>query len=43
VRVPEVVLMISFYVALTLTVVSGVDYIRRAAVQIEAMPDGPRR
>lgn len=43
VRVPEVVLMISFYVALTLTVVSGVDYIRRAAVQIEAMPDGPHR
>jgi len=42
-RVPEVVLMACFYIALTLTVVSGADYIRRAAVQIEAMPDGSHR
>jgi len=43
VRVPEVALMACFYVALALTVVSGADYIRRAAVQIEAMPDESRR
>jgi len=43
IRVPEIALMTCFYVALTLTIVSGADYIRRAAIQIEAMPDEPRR
>jgi len=43
VRLPEASLVACFYVALALTVVSGVDYIRRAATQIEALHDGLRR
>lgn len=42
-RIPELALMGCFYVALTLTVVSGADYIRRAAVQIEAIHDDQQR
>ncbi len=43
VRVPEPTLVASFYVALALTVLSGVDYIRRAAAQIEALHEGQGR
>jgi cardiolipin synthase len=42
-RIPELALMGCFYVALTFTVVSGADYIRRAAVQIEAIHDDQQR
>ncbi len=37
---PETVLLITFYVALSLTVISGVDYIRRAARTLEMIHDG---
>jgi len=37
--VPEAVLLSCFYVALSFTVISGVDYIRRAAAFFEAMHD----
>jgi len=43
IRIAEVGLLVCFYVALTLTVVSGADYIRRAALQIEAIHDGQSR
>lgn len=42
VRIPEPLVMACFYIALTFTVVSGVDYIRRAGAQIEAIHDGQR-
>ena len=35
--------MTCFYVALALTVVSGVDYIRRVAKTLEAIHDGQQR
>ncbi len=35
--VPEAVLSACFYLALLLTVVSGTDYVRRAAVQVETL------
>ena len=41
--VVEPVLKTCFYVALALTVVSGVDYIRRAAKTLEAIHDGRQR
>jgi len=40
--VGEPVLLSCFYVALLLTVISGVDYIRRAATVFEAIHDGQR-
>ena len=40
---PEMVLLTCFYVALSFTVISGVDYIRRAAKQLEAIHDGQHR
>ncbi len=43
IKVPEPTLVGCFYLALALTVVSGVDYIRRAATQIEALHDGQSR
>jgi len=43
IRIHELVLMACFYIALTLTVVSGADYIRRAGIQIEAIHDDQRR
>jgi cardiolipin synthase len=39
----EDVLLTCFYVALALTVISGVDYIRRVAKTLEAIHDGQRR
>jgi cardiolipin synthase len=39
-HVPEPLLMTCFYVALFFTVLSGVDYIRRAAGVVEAIHDG---
>jgi cardiolipin synthase len=41
--VAEHVLLTCFYLALTLTVISGVDYIRRVAKRLEAIHDGQRR
>jgi len=41
--VPETALLITFYVALSLTVISGVDYIRRAARTLEVIHDGQHR
>ena len=40
---PEMVLLTCFYVALSFTVISGVDYIRRWAKQLEAIHDGQHR
>jgi len=42
-RVAEHVLLACFYLALTLTVISGVDYIRRVAKTLEAIHDGQQR
>jgi cardiolipin synthase len=42
-RVAEYVLLTCFYLALTLTVISGVDYIRRVAKRLEAIHDGQQR
>jgi cardiolipin synthase len=42
-RVAEYVLLTCFYLALTLTVISGVDYIRRVAKRLEAIHDEQRR
>jgi len=39
-HLPEPVLLGSFYTALTLTVVSGVDYVRRAAARLERIHRG---
>jgi cardiolipin synthase len=40
---PEMVLLTCFYVALSFTVISGVDYIRRWAKQLEAIHDAQHR
>lgn len=40
---PERALMTCFYAALSLTVISGVDYIRRAAGTLETIHDGQHR
>lgn len=42
-RLAEHVLLTCFYVALTLTIISGVDYIRRVAKTLEAIHDGQSR
>jgi len=39
-RVPEPLLLVCFYAALGFTVLSGVDYIRRAASQVELLHAG---
>jgi cardiolipin synthase len=39
---PEASLVLVFYVDLTLTIISGVDYIRRVAALLEVMHDGQR-
>lgn len=41
--VPERVLLACFYIALAFTVISGADYVRRAALTIEAIHDDERR
>ncbi len=41
--IPEPLLLACFYVALGFTVLSGVDYIRRAARQVELLPTGEDR
>lgn len=41
--VPERALLACFYVAMAFTVISGADYIRRAALTIEAIHDDERR
>jgi cardiolipin synthase (CMP-forming) len=40
--VPEMALMVCYYVALGLTIISGVDYVRRAASQAETLHDRER-
>lgn len=42
-RVAESLLLACFYLALTLTMISGVDYIRRVAKTLETIHDGQRR
>jgi cardiolipin synthase len=42
-RLPETPLLLCFYVALAFTVISGVDYIRRAAARLEVIHDDQRR
>jgi len=42
-RVSEATLLVCFYVALAFTIISGVDYIRRAAALLEIIHDDQRR
>jgi cardiolipin synthase len=41
--VPERVLLACFYIAMAFTVISGADYVRRAAITIEAIHDDEHR